>query len=63
MNTTYATLRKYEKCTPNVGRKHGEKIPFGRLRDTKKSGALVRQQAIPTERPPVVGEVSANFIG
>jgi hypothetical protein len=27
------------------------------------SGALVRQQTIPTERPPLVGEVSANFIG
>jgi hypothetical protein len=25
------------------------------------SGALVRQRTIPTERPPLVGEVSANF--
>jgi hypothetical protein len=33
MNTTYATFRKYEKCTPNVGRKYGEKIPLGRLGD------------------------------
>jgi hypothetical protein len=24
--------------------------------------ALVREQAIPTERPPLVGEVSANFL-
>jgi hypothetical protein len=24
---------------------------------------LVRQQTIPTERPPLVGEVSANFSG
>jgi hypothetical protein len=32
---------------------------------TKKtnSGALVRQRIIPTERPPLVGEVSANFSG
>jgi hypothetical protein len=29
----------------------------------KKSGALVRQRTIPTERPPLVGEVSANFSG
>jgi hypothetical protein len=27
------------------------------------SVALVREQAIPTERPPLVGEVSANFCG
>jgi hypothetical protein len=25
------------------------------------AGALVRQRTIPTERPPLVGEVSANF--
>jgi hypothetical protein len=29
----------------------------------KNSGALVRQRSIPTERPPLVGEVSANFSG
>jgi hypothetical protein len=29
----------------------------------KNSGALVRQRTIPTERPPLVGEVSANFSG
>jgi hypothetical protein len=28
----------------------------------KKSVALVRKQTIPTERPPRVGEVSANFL-
>jgi hypothetical protein len=27
------------------------------------SGALVRQLTIPTERPPLVGEVNANFSG
>jgi hypothetical protein len=29
----------------------------------KNSGALVRQRTIPSERPPLVGEVSANFNG
>jgi hypothetical protein len=29
----------------------------------KNSGALVRKRIIPTERPPLVGEVSANFSG
>jgi hypothetical protein len=29
----------------------------------KPSGALVRQRTIPTQRPPLVGEVSANFSG
>jgi hypothetical protein len=27
------------------------------------SVALVRERTIPTERPPLVGEVSANFCG
>jgi hypothetical protein len=27
------------------------------------SGALIRQRTISTERPPLVGEVSANFSG
>jgi hypothetical protein len=29
----------------------------------KNSGAVVRQRTIPVERPPLVGEVSANFSG
>jgi hypothetical protein len=29
--------------------------------NNKNSVALVRQRAIPTERPPLVGEVTANF--
>jgi hypothetical protein len=37
-------------------------IPF--LSDKKtNSGALVRQRNLPTERPPLVGEVSAGFSG
>jgi hypothetical protein len=30
---------------------------------TTNSGALVRQPTIPSKRPPLVGEVSANFSG
>jgi hypothetical protein len=30
---------------------------------TTKLRGLVRQRSIPTERPPLVGEVSANFSG
>jgi hypothetical protein len=30
---------------------------------TNKLRGLVRQRTIPTERPPLVGEVSANFSG
>jgi hypothetical protein len=41
------------------------KCMFGHLftKKTKKlnSVALVRERTIPTERPPLVGEVSANF--
>jgi hypothetical protein len=32
-------------------------LPFGN------SGVLVRQRTIPTKRPSLVGEVSANFSG
>ena len=32
-------------------------------RAQKNSVALVRERTIPTERPPPVGEVSANFCG
>jgi len=31
--------------------------------NSKNSVALVRKRTIPTERPPPVGEVSANFCG
>jgi hypothetical protein len=35
-----------------------------RIHKTKlNSGALVRQRTIPTERPPLIGEVNANFSG
>jgi hypothetical protein len=40
--------------------------PENVIENTKKktnSGALVRQRTILTERPPLVGEVSANFSG
>jgi hypothetical protein len=33
------------------------------LPDKEDSGALVRQRIIPTELPPLVGEVSANGSG
>jgi hypothetical protein len=40
----------------------------GILKDTKvhkktNSVALVRKRTIPTERPPLVGEINANFSG
>jgi hypothetical protein len=39
-------------------------LSIRRLRSTKlNSMALVRERTIPTERPPPVGEVSANFYG
>jgi hypothetical protein len=33
------------------------------IREITNSVALVREGTIPTERPPLVGEVSANFGG
>jgi hypothetical protein len=31
--------------------------------DVTNSVALVRERTVPTERPPLVGEVSGNFCG
>jgi hypothetical protein len=36
---------------------------FDEKKQTNKLCALVRERNIPTERPPLVGEVSANFCG
>jgi hypothetical protein len=36
---------------------------FAKYHKTKNSVALVRKQTIPTKRPPLVVEVSANFCG
>jgi hypothetical protein len=33
------------------------------MNDAKNSVASVRQRSIPTDRPPLVGEVSASFSG
>ena len=39
------------------------RLKYFLLTDKKNSVALVRKRTIPTERPPPVGEVSANFYG
>ena len=42
----------------------GSTQPLTEMSKTKlNSVALVRERTIPTERPPPVGEVSANFCG
>jgi hypothetical protein len=44
-----------------------ERSPWKRIvshkTKNKLRGVLVRKQTIPTERPPLLGEVSANFCG
>jgi hypothetical protein len=40
----------------------GESIDTIKKMKTKNFVALVRKRTIPTERPPLVGEVSANFL-
>jgi hypothetical protein len=44
--------------TESQGKTENEMMPY-----KKNSGALVRKRTIPTERPPLVGEGSANFSG
>jgi hypothetical protein len=40
-----------------------EFVLYSLTRTEKNSVALVRERTVPTERPPLVGEVSANFCG
>ena len=42
---------------------YGEMSSYHEAMIWKNSMALVRERTIPTERPPPVGEVSANFCG
>jgi hypothetical protein len=52
--------------TTNKGKIQAMDIKFLRRTEEKQklnSVALVRERTIPTERPPLVGEVSANFSG
>jgi hypothetical protein len=50
-----------KKCIPD--KSEDIKLRSNDNKQKKNSGALVRQRTIPTERPPLVGEVSANFSG
>jgi hypothetical protein len=45
------------------GQENGRHFCKMYLLNSCSSGALVRQRNIPTERLPLVGEVSANFSG
>ena len=47
-------------CTEPVG---DERVTLCELKTKLNSVALVHKRTIPTERPPPVGEVSANFCG
>jgi len=44
-------------------RKIKKKMQYNFYMGIKNSVTLVRERTIPTERPPPVGEVSANFCG
>ena len=51
-------LLKYHDCPSFIS-----EIKSHIRTNSKNSVALVRERTIPTERPPPVGEVSANFCG
>jgi hypothetical protein len=73
---TALLLRILNACTSNLGPKTGHhdgyfggfpqflQLNVGTEKKTKKlnSVAVVRKRAIPTERPPLVSEVSANLL-
>jgi hypothetical protein len=51
--------RKEEKQREEIRKESA----YFEIKGRKNSAALVRKRTIPTERPPLVGEVSANFSG
>jgi hypothetical protein len=59
-----AIVRNYQCLLGNVKLVYATKITMLNYCEIKKNFlALVREQTIPTERLPLVGEVSANFCG
>ena len=61
-NTVYRYKAKFDKLKNY--RKHLAITVYHYFMYKKKNSvALVRERTIPTERPPPVGEVSANFCG
>jgi hypothetical protein len=54
--TTLQPSRPYSQYAPRWKKKKEEE-------EKKTSVALVRERTIPTERPPLFGEVSVNFCG
>jgi len=57
-------IRRYRGLSKYTSAGNGAARGLGQLLISKKlnSVALVRERTIPTERPPPVGEVSANFL-
>ena len=62
-STKQCSSRNREHCIEkNFHLKSGDPLGYESLKKLKKNSvALVRDRTIPTERPPPVGEVSANF--
>ena len=54
-------LKSANNCIYNIWYLSHRRTPPTKLK--LNSVALVRERTIPTERPPPVGEVSANFCG
>ena len=70
--TIMLVISPHNNQFPYVRREFGELKPIWnlkmyiiiiKLKKKLNSVALVRERTIPTERPPPVGEVSANFCG
>jgi hypothetical protein len=54
-------MQLYVIYTEGIKWAHNKEIVSDK--QTTKFMALVRERTIPTERPPIVGEVSANICG
>jgi hypothetical protein len=54
-------MRKHKKKSLSGGKRENSKWSTKCEKQYKNSMVLVRERTIPTERTPLVGEVSANF--
>jgi hypothetical protein len=55
------TMQK--QCKSDISAEHYRIWKWYKIKQKLNSVALVRKQTIPTERPRVIGEVSANYCG
>jgi hypothetical protein len=63
-NFTFIAIGEPKTCVKQINETHSAPVCLLNSEEPpQKFRGLVSQRTIPTERPPLVGEVSANFSG